>query len=116
MKLLKTLALIVALFSANLAFSQTQKTAVKKTPPSDQPSGYTYDFDKTQHLILDRLNNPGAFNADVQPLLNDKDFPVLTKGQSPDAAFLSNLRTWMEKHPDLIINTLKNRNDIVHPY
>jgi hypothetical protein len=84
--------------------------------PSDAPSGYTYDFDKTRTLLVDYQINPGKQNADVAELVKSKDFPKLQKNQSADAAYYDKVRIWMEANPNKIITTLKHREDIVRPF
>lgn len=116
MKLNLKIATIIlgALMSQGLsAQSNTEK---KTTPASDVNTGYTYDFDKTMDLITDRITSPNKSNADVQVFLDQPDFPVLAIGKNIDANYKDQLRKWMEKNPNLIINTLKPRKDIVTQY
>lgn len=100
-----------------LAFSQEIKAqnAVKsnQTIASDAPTGFTYDFNKTQNLIIERITAPSKSNADVKIFLEQKDFPAPPANKVIDASYKDQLRIWMEKNPDLIINTLKPRKDIV---
>jgi len=110
------LFLFVFVLVCNISFFAQESKQVKNTPPSDAPSGFTYDFDKTQNLIVDRLSNPNEFNKDVQILISASDFPVLKTGETINSAYREKIRIWMEKNPTLIINTLKHRNDIVKPY
>ena len=94
-------------------FAQTNK---KVTPPSDASSGYTYDFDKTNELIIERLVNPNKSNADVMVLIEEKSFPKLKQGDTVDADFKKKVAVWVEKNPNLIISNFKNRKEIVHAY
>jgi hypothetical protein len=111
------LFLIAFLFVCHLSyFSQENTKSNKQTPPSDAPTGFIYDYDKTQNLIVDRLTNPNESNKDVQVFITSKDFPRCKQGDKIDAVYREKLRVWMEKNPDLIINTLKHRSDIVKPY
>lgn len=112
-KNLKFVGFLLAFFATSTIAAQTEK---KQTPPTDVSTGFTYDFDKTQDLIIQRLTNPQKSNADVQVLLDQKDFPALTNGKKADASYKDELRKWMEKNPNLIINTLKSRKDIVSQY
>ncbi len=114
---LKIVAFVVAAFLINTAL-QAQNNSEKKAAviQSDVSTGFTYDFDKTINLITERITNPTVSNADVQVFLNQPDFPVLGKGKTIDAAYKDELRKWMEKNPNLIINTLKPRKDIVTQY
>lgn len=112
---LKSAALFTALFFATAVNAQDNGTRLQ-TPPSDVSSGYTYDFDKTQSLILSRITNPDKSNSIVQVFLDQKDFPALASGKKIDSNYKDELRKWMEKNPDLILNTLKSRTDIVTKY
>lgn len=96
------------------AAAQTNKKQV--TPPSDGPSGFTYDFDKTNELIIERLSKPTAENLDVKTLIDDSSFPVLAKGQTIDTDYKRKIALWVETHPTLVINALKNRKDVVRPF
>ena len=106
---------VLFLFAVNLQ-AQDNSKPLKNPPPSDAVTGYTYDFDKTQSLIIERIITPKTTNADVQVFLDQPDFPLLAKGKSIDDVYKDKLRVWMEKNPNLILNTLKNRSDIVHPF
>ena len=65
MKYLFIVAIFVML-SHNKLFSQTDsKAKVIAPPPSDATTGYTYDFNKAQALIIERITKPSAANADV---------------------------------------------------
>jgi hypothetical protein len=109
---------VIALLVLAVAFTN-QTRAQNKThssPPTDVATGFTYDFDKTRDLIIERVTDPKPSNLDVQVLLDQPDFPVPPKGKIIDAGYKDKLRNWMEKNPSLIINTLKNRKDIVTPF
>jgi hypothetical protein len=110
------LFLIAFLFACHISFFAQQNKTAKQTPPSDAPSGFTYDFDLTQNLIVDGLTNPNESNKEVQIFVSEKTFPAYEKGDKIDAAYREKLRIWMEKNPDLIINTLKHRTNIVKPF
>lgn len=110
------LLFIISFFVFQLSSIAQEKTVQKQTPPSDIPGGYTYDFDKTQNLIVDRLTNPTEFNKDVEVFISDSKFPTYKKGTVIDAAFRQQISEWMEKNPDMIINTLKHRTDIVRSF
>lgn len=114
---MKRILLLTFLFICTLQFSsfaQTSKKAV--TPPSDAASGYTYDFDKTNDLIIERLSNPSSHNEDVKVIVEEKSFPKLKIGAAIDADYKKKVAAWVEKNPNLIISALKNRQDIVHPF
>ncbi len=101
-------------FSTELANAQT--TAKKVSPASDAPSGYTYDFNKVMDLMTERITNPSKSNAIAQTLLDASDFPIAPANKVIDANYKGQLKIWMEKNPELIINTLKSRKDIVTQY
>lgn len=111
---IKLAGLFLGLFFATSV--NAQSGAKKVTPPTDEPSGYTYDFNKVQDLIIQRITNPQKSNADAQVFLDQKDFPAIISAKKVDADYKDELRKWMEKNPDLIINTLKSRKDIVTQY
>jgi hypothetical protein len=116
---MKSYIKLAGLLLAICAFSNgmhAQSHAKKTTAPSDVNTGYTYDFIKARDLIIERVTKPNASNADVQVFLDQSDFPVLGKGKSVDADYNEKLKVWMEKNPNLIINTLKPRTDIVTQY
>jgi hypothetical protein len=103
-----------------LLFSQTMnaqnKSGEKTTPPSDVSSGYTFDYNKTIDLIIEREITPQKSNEDVQIILNQKDFPVLQSGKVADAEYKELLGKWIIENQTLIINTLKGRTNIVTQY
>lgn len=114
-KNLRLTGLFLALFV--VASTNAQSNASKTTsPPSDASTGFTYDFNKVQDLIIERVTNPQKSNADAQVFLDQKDFPIINSAKKADAAYKDELRKWMEKNPTLIINTLKSRKDIVTQY
>ena len=113
---MKRVLFLTAVLICSLQYSSVAQTSKKVTPPSDAASGYTYDFDKTNDLIIERLLHPTTSNNDVQIIIDEKTFPKLNKGQSIDADYKKKLASWIEKNPNLIINNLKNRKDIVHPF
>lgn len=115
MKSIRILIVALTLAGSGHAFAQSSNTQITTTPPSDAPAGYTYDWDITRQLILDRIAKPSDANKDAQPLLDAADFPAY-KGKAIDDAFKAKLKEWMEKNSTLIINTLKHRKDIVTPF
>jgi hypothetical protein len=94
-------------------FAQTNK---KANLPSDATTGYTYDFDKANDLIIDRLSNPNNSNEDAKVIVEEKTFPKLNKGEKINDDYKKRVAIWIEKNPAIIISTLKNRKDIVHTY
>lgn len=85
-------------------------------PLTDAPTGYTYDFDLAKQLIIERQVQPANDNLDVKPIIDSKGFPKLSSASALNSAYEEKLKTWMEKNPEIIINSLKNRKNIVHPF
>lgn len=111
---------IIGLALMMFAFSQVGKaqdaSKVTQTISSDISGGFTYDFNKTMDLIIERITAPSKNNADIKVFLDQKDFPAPPANKTIDAAYKDQMKTWMEKNPNLIINTLKSRKDIVTQY
>jgi uncharacterized protein YjaZ len=114
-KMKRSIFLTSALVFA-LQFSFFAQTNKKVTPPSDASTGFTYDFDKTNDLIIERLSNPNKSNEDVKVIVEEKSFPKLNKGENIDTDFKKKVAVWIEKNPNLIISSFKYRSEIVHPY
>lgn len=113
---MKKSILLTAALICSLQFSFFAQTNKKVSPPSDASTGFTYNFDKTNELILERLSNPNESNVDLKPITEAQGFPVLLVGQQINADYKKKLAAWVEKNPVLIISTLKNRKDIVQAY
>jgi len=107
---------LTAVLICTLQFSFFAQTNKKAPLPTDVPTGYTYDFDKTNELIIERLSSPNNSNEDVKVVVEEKSFPKLNKGEKINTDYKKKLAAWIEKNPALIISALKNRKDIVHPY
>jgi len=114
---MKRILFLTAVLICILNFTAAAQTNKKQvTPPSDAPSGFTYDFDKTNELIIDRLSNPTVANEDVKVLIDEPSFPIRAKGQTIDQDYKKKIAIWVETHPSLVINALKNRKDVVRPF
>lgn len=113
---LKISGLSLALFFSTEMMNAQNNTKQAVAIPSDAPHGYTYDFDKVMGLITERITTPSKSNAIAQTLLDATDFPTVPANKVVDAGYKAQLKLWMEKNPDLIINTLKSRTDIVKQY
>ncbi len=114
---LRKLSYVFVLFVfATCLRAQDNSKSLKNPPPSDAVTGYTYDFDKAQALIIERILDPKSSNIDAQPLIDKTDFPFPAKTKVIDEIYKNKLQVWMEKNPNLIITILKNRSDIVHPF
>lgn len=105
---------VLALFCTNNLNAQNNK--VVGTPPSDVPTGYTYDFEKAQRIIISRQVQPDNTNADAQAIIDSKDFPKLGNGSEATKEYLEKLRKWMEINPTVIIQALKSHKEIVQQY
>lgn len=113
---LKISGLLLAFFFSTEIMNAQTNTKEAVAIPSDAPHGYTYDFDKVMNLLTERISAPSKTNSIAQTLLDAKDFPVAPANRVVDADHKKQLKAWIEKNPDLIINTLKTRTDIVTPY
>lgn len=111
----RSVFLISVLFFA-FQFSFFAQTKQKVSLPSDASSGYTYDFDKANELIIERLTDPNKANEDAKVIVEEKSFPKLNQGETIDANFKKKVAAWIEKNPNLIISNFKNRKEIVHTY
>ena len=111
---MKKLIAITVFFSISF-FSQAQNN-IKIKAPSDIEHGFTYDFDKTNDLILDRLTNPNDSNADASKIIDNITFPKPPNIKAISEFQKKEIAEWIENHPDLIISTFKHRKNIVHEY
>ena len=111
---MKKLIAISVFFSISF-FSQAQNNNKIKAP-SDIEHGFTFDFDKTNDLILDRLSNPNASNEDVLTIIENKTFPKPVNPKMLNEIQKKEIAEWIESHPDLIISTFKHRKNMVHEY
>ncbi len=114
MKIKKSVFFIAFLmFGMHLSFLSQNNKAQK---PSDVSSGFTYDFSKAQNLIIERLVNPNATNAEAEIIVTENNFPKLDKQKNIDAEYKEKLKVWMENNPNLIISAFKNRKEIVQAF
>lgn len=113
---LKFAGIFLILFTVSTGVNAQVKESTKVTPPSDAPSGYTFDYQKTIEIIIERQISPDKSNQDIQPILNQKDFPALKSGQTPDSKYKEILGNWIIANQAIIINTLKHRKNIVTQY
>ena len=106
---------LILVFGVQLAFySQNSKNFISS--PSDVSSGFTYDFNKAQSLIIERISKPDESNKDAEILLTQNSFPKLNKNEKIEGPYKEKLKDWMEKNPNLIISAFKNRKEIVQAY
>lgn len=105
-------AFLVCSFQVSL-FSQTNTNVV---PPSEAEHGYTYDFDKVNKIIFERLTNPSIDNESARVIIEEKSFPKLAAGAEIDSFYKKNVVKWIEANQSLIIDAFKNKSDIVKSY
>lgn len=113
---MKKLTLIIFAFLGVMIHTDLSAQTNKKQIPSDAVTGYVYEFDAAQKLIIERQVNPTDQNADVQPIIDSKNFTKLSNPKKITSADLETLKVWMEMNPSIIIETLKSRKEIVHAY
>jgi hypothetical protein len=114
MKNMKLQLLILSVF-LGLGHLQAQ-SASSNSAPSDATIGYTYDVDLAKKIINEFQLTPNAENAVVKPIVEAKDFPKLNSKDKLNNHYNDKLNTWMENNSVLIIQTLKSRKEIVHPF
>ena len=107
---------LISVMVCALQFSFVAQTNKKSSAPSDAVTGFTYDLDKAVNLIVDRLANPSLANEDVKLIVEEKSFPKLNNAEKIDSVYMKKLSAWVEKNPNLIISTLKNRKEVVQSY
>ena len=109
----KVIALSVFLM---LSLSFKAQNNKQSPPPSDVSQGFTYDFDKVNQLIIDRLMNPNADNEDAKIIIEHTSFPKLKGAKMIDDVYKQKIAIWIESNPDLIISTFKHRKNIVQAF
>jgi hypothetical protein len=62
---LRISGLFLALFAFSPALNAQTNVSVQSSPPSDAPSGYTYDLNKAMDLIIERILTPVKANEDA---------------------------------------------------
>lgn len=113
---MKKSILIIAFFVCSIQVSLFSQTNTNIVPPSEAEHGYTYDFDKVNNLIFERLTNPTIINEIARVIVEEKSFPKLTVGEEIDSIYKKKVGKWIEANQNLIIETFKNRSDIVQSY
>lgn len=108
---------LIALFLGAFLYLGEIKAQTNSVPaPSDAPSGYTYDFDLAKKLIIDYQLKPSKQNEDAKAIVESVGFPKLAGKSSLTNDYYEKLRVWMEKNPNLIIESLKSKKEIVHTF
>ncbi|MBL7917288.1 MAG: hypothetical protein JNM96_02755 [Bacteroidia bacterium] len=110
----------ILLFIFSLFFTinkvQAQSNYNPNSAPSDAVTGYTYDFDIAKKLIIEFQVQPNETNSIAKPIVKQKTFPKIGNNKPQDISYNEKLKEWMEKNPNIIIETLKPRKDIVFPF
>jgi hypothetical protein len=102
----------IAMFSFN-SIGQSNSTSV---PSSDEPHGFTFDFDKVNASIIERIKNPTESNEYIKVITEDKSFPRLLRGEKFDETFILKIKEWIETHQSIVIAVFKQRKDIVQEF
>jgi hypothetical protein len=102
----------MAMFSFN-SIGQSNSTSV---PSSDETHGFTFDFDKVNASIIDRIKNPTQANDYIKVITEDKSFTNLLKGETFDDTFNLKIKYWIETHQSIVIAVFKQRKDIVQEF
>ncbi|MGE0567728.1 MAG: hypothetical protein AB7O73_07240, partial [Bacteroidia bacterium] len=107
---------VISSLNAQVTSNEQASAHPVKKAPSDQATGYTYDFELAQSLIVNCQIEPDSENQIALPITKQASFPKLKSKANLNDSYLENLKSWMEKNPDIIISTLKSREDIVHKF
>jgi hypothetical protein len=113
---MKKMTFIIFAFLGVMIHTDLIAQTTKKPIPSDAVTGYVYEFDAAQKLIIERQVNPTNQNVDVQAIIESKNFPKISDIKKVTDSDLEKLKVWMETNPSIIIETLKSRKEIVHAY
>lgn len=113
---MKTTRIITLLFIGIVYCSDLKAQTAKITYPSDAPSGYTYDFNLAQQMIIERQVKPSSKNQLAQAIIDKKDFPLIGNKNDVSETYLETLKKWMEQNPSVIIDALKSNKEIVQQY
>ena len=103
---------LIVMFQFN-SLAQDNTTTM---PSSDEPHGFTFDFDKVNASIIDRLKNPTEQNAYIKVITEDKSFPKLLPNEILSESFYLSLKKWIETHQSNVIAVFKHRKDIVQEF
>ncbi len=103
-------------FMAMFSFNSIAQSNSNSLPKSDESHGFTFDFDKVNASIIDRIKNPTEANDYVKVITEDNSFPNLLKGEKFDDAFSLKIKYWIETHQSIVIAVFKQRKDIVQEF
>ncbi len=113
---MKNMKLIALFFGAFLFLGDLNAQTTSTLAPSDAIVGYTYDFDLAKKLIIDHQLKSSNENIIAKPIVESKDFPKLIGKNELTNDYYEKLQAWMEKNPNVIIESLKSRKEIVHSF
>jgi hypothetical protein len=113
---MKNMKLIALFFGAFLFLGDLNAQSTSNAAPSDAVVGFTYDFDLAKKLIIDHQLKPTSETAIAKPIVESKNFPKLIGKSELNNDYYEKLQAWMEKNPNVIIESLKSRKEIVHPF
>ena len=97
-------------------FNSLAQENTKTMPSSDEPHGFTFDFDKVNASIIDRIKNPTESNEYIKVIIEDKSFPSLLRDENFDDTFSLKVKDWIETHQSVVIAVFKHRKDIVQEF
>ena len=103
-------------FIAMFSFNSIAQSNSNTVPKSDEPHGFTFDFDKVNASIIDRIKNPTQANDYIKVITENKSFPILLKGKKFDDTFSLKIKYWIETHQSIVIAVFKQRKDIVQEF
>jgi hypothetical protein len=113
---MKNMKLIALFFGAFLFLNDLNAQTTSTLAPSDANTSYTYDFDLAKKLIIDHQLKSTSENSIAKPIVESLNFPKLTSKSELNQAYHEKLQIWMEKNPNVIIESLKSRKEIVHSF
>lgn len=103
---------VIVMFQFNSLAQENTKTM----PSSDEPHGFTFDFDKVNASIIERIKNPTESNDYIKVITEDKSFPSLLRGEKFDDTFILKIKDWIETHQSIVIAVFKQKKDIVQEF
>jgi len=98
------------------SFNSVAQSSSNSLPRSDESHGFTFDFDKVNASIIERIKNPTQANDYIKIITEDKSFPILLKGEKFDDTFSLKIKYWIETHQSIVIAVFKQRKEIVQEF
>jgi hypothetical protein len=103
-------------FMAIFSFNSIAQSNSNSIPRSDESHGFTFDFDKVNASIIERIKNPTQANDYIKVITEDKSFPILSKDEKFDDIFSLKIKYWIETHQSIVIAVFKQKKDIVQEF